>query len=545
MKPRVLGHNASHSRLWVAAVGVLLLGAAIVSSQRAYAQDEAPAPRTAAELEDLVDRIALYPDDLLAIVLPASTYPLQVVQAARFLDERANDASLEPSSEWDSSIVALLNYPEVVRMMNEDLDWTWSLGEAVLDDQAAVIGAVQIFRDRAYAAGNLRSDEKQVVTEDDGVIEIAPADPEVVYIPYYEPERVVVYQSAPAYYYYPWAYPLYYYPYPVGYAFSVGFFWGVTSAYTIGWHSHYLHVHHHTHIGHPYYHHAYYGYEPYYWRSGVNINVNVNSYSHVWQPSYYHGGARPNTYHDWRYVRAVYEGGGGRHDGPPRHDGQPRYDGSPRHGGDRESRASGAPSSYTANRGNAVVRNSPFSSYTANRGNAVVRNSPLSIAPRTATRDRGAGERATNAPPSRIGGVANGRVAGGDGNAPGRASRDGAAGSRGVPRSGNSGGAPSTTSRSGSAPRTIGSPQRMVGRVVTANPRAPAPQRTSGGAANRGGAAAQRSAPAARSAPTYRSAPPQRGGGQPRSAAPSSSRFGGVSRGGGERASRSGNSSRR
>ena len=210
------------------------------------------------ELEDLVGPIALYPDDLVAIVLPAATYPLQIVEAARFLDNLTHDATLEADEDWDDSVVALLNYPEVVQLLNDDLDWTWRLGNAVLTQQDDVVKAIGHFRDRAYAAGNLKTDEKQNVVVDEGVIEITPTDPEVIYVPYYEPARVVVVQSRPAYYYYPYAYPLYYYPYPAGYAFSSGFFWGVATAYTIGWHSHYLHVHYPYYYSHPYYNYPYY-----------------------------------------------------------------------------------------------------------------------------------------------------------------------------------------------------------------------------------------------------------------------------------------------
>ena len=129
------------------------------------------------EIESLIAPIALYPDDLLAIVLPASSYPLQIVQAARFLDAVERDPSLKPDETWDDSVVALLNYPEVVRMMNDDLDWTWRLGQAVLAQQPDVIAAIEDFRDRAYAAGNLQSDTRQVVGRDDGAIYIRPADP--------------------------------------------------------------------------------------------------------------------------------------------------------------------------------------------------------------------------------------------------------------------------------------------------------------------------------------------------------------------------------
>src|SRR5688572_15635682 len=120
-------------RLWLA-FGVLAIGAAVTALRPAAAQEAAQENiglATAEELQDVVGPIALYPDDLVAIVLPASTYPLQVVQAARFLEDRENDSSLQPNEEWDDSIVALLNYPEVVALLNDDLDWTYDLGTAV------------------------------------------------------------------------------------------------------------------------------------------------------------------------------------------------------------------------------------------------------------------------------------------------------------------------------------------------------------------------------------------------------------------------------
>ncbi|MEO1204295.1 MAG: DUF3300 domain-containing protein, partial [Pseudomonadota bacterium] len=109
---------------------------------------------TPEELDSLVASIALYPDDLLAIVLPAATYPLQIVEAGRFLDALESDPSLAPDDDWDDAVVALLNYPEVIELLNEDLDWTWQLGEAVVSQQDDVIAAVEAFRNRAYAAGN-------------------------------------------------------------------------------------------------------------------------------------------------------------------------------------------------------------------------------------------------------------------------------------------------------------------------------------------------------------------------------------------------------
>ncbi len=254
-------------------------------------------PFTTEELEDLVAPVALYPDDLLAIVLPAAAYPLQIVQAARFLEELENDDSLQPDEDWDESVVALLNYPEVIDLLNSDLEWTWQLGEAVLNQEKEVIEAVETFRDRAVLAGNLETDEHQVVSSEDGTIIITPADPEVIYVPYYEPERVVVYQPYPVYHYYPSAYPLYYYPYPVGHHFNSDYFWGITTAFTIGWYSHHLNVHYWDYYSHPYYGHSYHHRSHYYHRSsrhygGHRYAGNPRHHGDRWRPHRRHG-ARP------------------------------------------------------------------------------------------------------------------------------------------------------------------------------------------------------------------------------------------------------------
>ena len=254
---------------------------------------------SAADLAELVGPVALYPDDLLAIVLPASTYPLEIVKAARFLDALEQDASLEPDEGWDDAVVALLNYPEVVRMMDEDIDWTWQLGEAVIGQQDDVIAAVEAFRDRAYAAGNLASDEHQKVSHEDGVIQIVPVSEEIIHVPYYEPAEVVVRQARPVYYYYPDPYPVYYYPYPVGYRFHARRFWGVTTAFTIGWPNRYLHVHHPSYRGHPYYGRYYFGH--YYRRPSITV---YNS----WYVNNRHRAPR-YRYRDGDYWRPRYRAG--------------------------------------------------------------------------------------------------------------------------------------------------------------------------------------------------------------------------------------------
>ncbi len=208
---------------------------------------------SSAELDELIAPVALYPDPLLAVVLPAAAYPLQIVQAARFLEALEDDPTLTPPKAWDESVVALLNYPEVLADLNRDLDWTLRLGEAVIAQQGDVMAAVQRFRNRAYAAGNLESDPRQTVRRDDDIIEIAPANEEIIYVPSYEPSAVVVASSRPVVSYYPEPYPVYYYPYADGHSFRRGFFWGVTTAYAFGWHQHRLRVLHHSFYGHPYY----------------------------------------------------------------------------------------------------------------------------------------------------------------------------------------------------------------------------------------------------------------------------------------------------
>ena len=120
---------------------------------------------------------------------------------------------------------ALLNYPDVVKTMSGDLDWTSALGEAVVADQGAVLEAIQAFRRKAQAAGNLKSDDKQVVVVEKEIIKIVPANPEVIYVPQYNPTTVVVAGGA-AWGYYPTPYPVYYYPYPPGAAFATGLIWG-------------------------------------------------------------------------------------------------------------------------------------------------------------------------------------------------------------------------------------------------------------------------------------------------------------------------------
>ena len=231
----IFPHGRSRTRRWLAGVGVFvaIVFAANVPAQTPAAPGGAAPERSAEELEKLVGRIALYPDDLVAIILPAATNPLQLVQADRFLDKRKADPKLPVDEKWDDAVKSLLNYPEVVKSMSADLDWTSELGEAVVEDQGAVLEAVQVFRRKTQSAGNLKTDDKQTVVVEKEVIKIVPSDPQVIYVPQYNPTTVVVYGGYSSWGYYPAPYPVYYYPYPPGAALATGLIWG--AAITAAW----------------------------------------------------------------------------------------------------------------------------------------------------------------------------------------------------------------------------------------------------------------------------------------------------------------------
>jgi len=235
-------------------IGVLFLGTGFFSNI-GYSQETAPAPAatslSADEIEKLIGPIALYPDELISIVLPASTFPLQIVQAARFLEKQETDKKLKPDESWDSSVLGLLNYPEVIKIMNDDLNWTWKLGEAVVNQQQDVMASIQLFRAKVDEAGNLTSNDKTIVIKETQIIKIESASPEVIYVPSYNPTTVVIYQTAP----YPWVYSA---PYPYYYSpaatFWTGMFVGAAISYGVHWNNH--------HHGHGY--------------GDININRNTN-----------------------------------------------------------------------------------------------------------------------------------------------------------------------------------------------------------------------------------------------------------------------------
>jgi Protein of unknown function (DUF3300) len=205
----------------VAAAFVLL---AVAGSPPIYAQEmpsSPPAPGEAAfspeELDQLLAPIALYPDALLGQILMAATYPLEVVQAARWVGDPDNAAlkgdaltAALANEDWDPSVKSLVPFPQVLSMMDTYLDWMQKLGDAFLAQEADVMTAVQRLRRSAQAAGTLTSTDQQEIVSEGQTIVIEPANPEVIYVPVYNP--TIVYGVWP----YP-AYPPYYFPPPPGY----------------------------------------------------------------------------------------------------------------------------------------------------------------------------------------------------------------------------------------------------------------------------------------------------------------------------------------
>jgi hypothetical protein len=208
------------------------------------AKQEGPAFRPE-EIDQLVAPIALYPDSLLAQVLTASTYPLEIVQAARFVqqnkelkDEKLIQAAKD--KDWDPSVKSMLQFPDVLLMMNEQVEWTEKLGNAFLGQQKEVMSAIQRLRHKAEESGNLKTtkEQKVIVEKETKVIVIEPANPQVVYVPAYNP--TVVYGV--------WAYPAYppYPVYPSGYVagtalfsfaagVAVGAAWSGNGGWGCGW----------------------------------------------------------------------------------------------------------------------------------------------------------------------------------------------------------------------------------------------------------------------------------------------------------------------
>jgi hypothetical protein len=279
------------------------------------------------ELDQILAPIALYPDDLLAPVLMASTYPLEIVQAERWTKDPKNAAlkgeqlaaALEKQT-WDPSVKSLVPFPQVLQMMSEHLDWTQKLGDAVLAQQKDVMASIQRLRQKAQAADQLKTTEQQVVTTDTQTqtIVIKPANPQVVYVPAYNP--IVVYGGWP----YP-AYPPYYYPPNPYYYPGQAFFTGMAFAAGVAV------------VG------SLWGWGSCNWGGG-DVNVNVNRYNNI---------NRNN-------IR------GGRATTLPANSNRWRHD--PAHRGGAAYRDAGSRQQYLGQRGTPSINSRDFRGYSGGQG---------------------------------------------------------------------------------------------------------------------------------------------------------------------------------
>ncbi len=228
------------------------------SSSQAQVPTQA-AQQTAAQLQQLVAPIALYPDALVAQILAAATYPDEVVQADRWLQQQGGVsgdqlAQAVDKQSWDPSVKALVEFPAVLANMDKNLSWTSSLGDAYINQQQDVMDAVQVMRQRAKQAGNLKPTSQLNVKQQDHAIVIEPANPEVVYVPQFDPWMVYGPPIAPWPGWY--GYPGLFLSGP-GIGFGVGFGIGFFSGFGWGfhhwdsdWHHRGVELDHHTFISH-------------------------------------------------------------------------------------------------------------------------------------------------------------------------------------------------------------------------------------------------------------------------------------------------------
>lgn len=195
-------------------------------SESADASAQADGLFTTDELDDLLAPIALYPDPLIAQILPAATFVDQIDEAARYVKQYGQSAPVD-DQPWDVSVKAIAHYPSVLFMMDQKYDWTVSLGQAYVNQPQDVLDAIQRLRAEANAEGNLVSTPQQEVIIEDQDIQIVPAEPDVIYVPSYDPLLVYV-EPPPSY----------------GYvSFGIGFSIGVWLNRDCDWRRHRVYYH--------------------------------------------------------------------------------------------------------------------------------------------------------------------------------------------------------------------------------------------------------------------------------------------------------------
>jgi uncharacterized membrane protein YgcG len=320
------------------------LSAAQQQDQDAQSSAQSPqAPpytqQTADQLQQLVAPIALYPDSLVAQVLAASTFPAEVVEADRWVQANPDlkgDALAQAVDQqsWDPSVKALTAFPTVLGNMDKNISWTSSLGDAYYNQEQGVMDAIQVMRQKAQQAGNLKDTQQQTVQTQGSTIVIQPAQPDVVYVPAYNPWLVYGYPVVawPGWYPYPgiwWGGPSLYWGVGFGVGFYGGYGWG-WNHWGVGWGGHTV-----IYNNNRYYSHS-------------NTFYNRNNY-------YRAGGERGVTNNVQRGSANVYNSPGGRD--------------TPFHGNNQAARGYEPPASHgqsgepPASHGQTGTRSSGFSGY--------------------------------------------------------------------------------------------------------------------------------------------------------------------------------------
>ena len=206
---------------------MLLVSLGLAVCARAQVPAPPPAPevqlRSSTDLDQMLGPIALYPDPLIAQLLPAATLPSEIVQADRYING-GGDPNLIDQQPWDPSVQALARYPTVLKWMDDNLAWATALGQAFLAQQQDVMDSIQRLRAQAQALGNLQTTAQENVVADNGSIEILPANPQFIYVPVYQPD-VVYFQR-------PYGTPFI--------SFGLGFAVGAWLNHDFDWHDHHL-----------------------------------------------------------------------------------------------------------------------------------------------------------------------------------------------------------------------------------------------------------------------------------------------------------------
>jgi hypothetical protein len=260
-------------------VAFLVSGSLMLSAMQVGWAADAVAPQSSAaavqaaqlspdELDQLVAPIALYPDALVAQIVAAASYPTEVVEAERWVQQhpelkgQALAQAVDPQS-WDPSVKAVTQFPTVLATMDKNLSWTSSLGEAYVDEPQNVLDAVQVMRRRAQQAGNLTSTTQETVSDQGQTISIDPADPELVYVPEYDPWTIY---GDPVTFYPGWVGVPGAYYYGPGMAFGLGIGIGFFGDFGWGWHHWGADWHRHDLM---YDHHHYLSHSPTFGHAGI------------------------------------------------------------------------------------------------------------------------------------------------------------------------------------------------------------------------------------------------------------------------------------